>query len=125
MKTLPKVLIIEDDLDIRETLKMILESEGYHVGTAPNGKLGLELLTHPPHPPDLILLDLMMPVMNGYEFLEKKNELPQELKAIPVVVLSALQPTTPSLLGVQETLGKPVEIKVLLDSVKKYAFYRG
>ena len=125
MKASPKVLIIEDDLDIRETLQMILESEGYQVGIAPNGKLGLELLTHHPHPPDLILLDLMMPVMNGYEFLEKKNELPQELKAIPVVVLSALQPTTPSLLGVQETLGKPVEIKVLLESVKKYAPYRG
>ena len=117
---MPKVLLIEDDLDIRETLKMILELEGYQVWTAQNGQLGLDhLIQHPDHP-DLILLDLMMPVMNGYEFLEKKNLLTADLKVIPVVVLSAISPLVPTLSGAQEVLKKPFEIKVLLDTLRKY-----
>jgi DNA-binding response OmpR family regulator len=63
MKT---ILIIEDEFEIRDTLKEFLELEGYEVLAAENGLVALELLGH--SEPNLILLDMMMPVMNGWEF---------------------------------------------------------
>jgi CheY-like chemotaxis protein len=87
-----EILIVEDDPDIRESLQIVLETEGYHARTAANGKEGmaaLELIDQP----CLVLLDLMMPVMNGWEFLavQRQND---RLSKVPVVVVSAIADRT-------------------------------
>jgi DNA-binding response OmpR family regulator len=66
---MPKVAIVEDDLSIAQMYRMKIEAEGYRVDIAENGKLGLALCEQ--MKPDLVLLDLMMPEMNGDEMLEK------------------------------------------------------
>lgn len=89
MKFVPKILIIDDDSDILESLTLVLESIGYRITTATDGLQGLEKLKDKDDLPDLILLDLMMPGMNGWEFREAqlKN---QDLAKIPVVLLSGV-----------------------------------
>src|SRR3712207_6404701 len=84
------LLVVEDDQDIRETLQQALELEGYQVSTAGNGKEALDILhlADPPSRPHLILLDLMMPIMDGWEFLEKARST-NLLSGIPVVIVSA------------------------------------
>jgi CheY-like chemotaxis protein len=120
MKQDPCLLLVEDDLDISETLKLILESEGYTVVGCLNGKLALDWLSQAQRPPFLILLDLMMPVMNGYEFLEKKSELAKPIRDIPVVVLSAMNHSSTPSERVQAYLRKPVDIHFLLNTVKRF-----
>src|SRR5690349_16993945 len=82
-----RVLVVDDDADIRETVSLILEDEGYEVQSAQDGAAALGVLRAGPLP-DVILLDLMMPVMNGWQFREQQTRDPR-LAAIPVVVLSA------------------------------------
>jgi len=109
------VLVVEDDSDIREALALVLRDEGYTVEDAPNGKVALEHAHQ--HRPDLILLDLMMPVMNGWQFREVMLKDP-ELAAVPVVVLSAAESArdhAPAM-GVS-FLQKPVELADLLKMV--------
>jgi DNA-binding response OmpR family regulator len=67
-----KIAIVEDDLAIAQMYRLKFEAEGYRVDIAQNGKLGLELCEH--MKPDLVLLDLMMPEMNGDEMLEKMRK---------------------------------------------------
>lgn len=80
-----KIAIIEDDQAISQMYRMKFEAEGYAVETAENGKLGLELCEE--FKPDIILLDLMMPEMNGDEMLEKLRATPGG-KKIEVVILT-------------------------------------
>src|SRR5437762_11749160 len=81
------VLAVEDDFDLRDALVPILEYEGHRVVSAANGQEALERLQTMP-PPSLILLDLMMPVMDGEEFRARQLRDPT-LASIPVVVVSA------------------------------------
>jgi two-component system, chemotaxis family, chemotaxis protein CheY len=114
------VLLVEDDADIRSTIADILSLEGYRVVTAKNGKEALQRLRDVPRP-FLILLDLMMPDMNGWEFREKQLGC-RELSSIPVVVLSGggmIERATASL-GAAEYLRKPVDIDRLLATVQSY-----
>lgn len=84
-----RILVIEDDTAIRETLKEVLELEGYAVVTAENGEAGLRVLEAVQRP-CLIFLDLMMPVMDGWQFLEALKAHPDSvLSSIPVTVVSA------------------------------------
>lgn len=88
--TCNSILLVEDERDAREALKEILEMEGFKVSTAENGQEGLDLLLSSQEP-CLILLDLMMPVMNGWEFLEALKQHHQHvLTTIPVIVVSAI-----------------------------------
>jgi CheY-like chemotaxis protein len=87
-----QLLIVEDDPDIRESLSEALGWEGYDVTTAANGLEALELLRGGLHA-DVILLDLMMPVMSGWEFRRVQADDPA-LAGIPVVVVSASSPGT-------------------------------
>lgn len=66
-----RILIIEDEKPLRDAFAFLLQSQGFTVDFAENGKIGLEKLRH--FKPDLILLDMLMPVMNGQEFLEQAN----------------------------------------------------
>ena len=87
--TCPHILLIEDERDLRETLKELLELDGFHVETAANGREGLDSLERAGHP-CMILLDLMMPVMNGWEFLDAMQRNGQDLLAkTKVAVVSA------------------------------------
>lgn len=113
-----KILIIEDDHDIRETYRQLLELEGYEVVTASNGKEGLELLKRMGRP-SLILLDLMMPVMNGWEFLAAQKG-DQALANIPVVVVTAAGKDKEKSVEAAGYIKKPVELQSLLDTVKQY-----
>jgi len=113
------ILIVEDEPEIRESLKEALEWEGYTVGTACNGKEALEKLSIMPKP-CLILLDLMMPVMNGFEFAAAlKHDV--VLTAIPIVVLSAFSGQGEDKIGAKVALKKPVDLDVLFSMVKKYS----
>ena len=87
------VLVVDDEPDIRDTMRAVLEAEGYSVATACNGREALDTLRSGA-PPKLVLLDLTMPVMNGYELLEHmKND--RNLSRIPVTVVSAICDLTP------------------------------
>jgi len=110
------VLIVEDDSDIREALTQILEEEGYPVDSAPNGKVGLDRLHE--RPPCLILLDLMMPVMNGWQFREGQRKDPS-ISDIPVVVISADGGARreAEAMGAHGFMQKPVGLNELLDMV--------
>lgn len=113
------VLVVEDDDEIRQTLEDVLESAGYRVVTAANGRQALERLEET-DAPDLMLVDLMMPVMSGEEFLAAVRQR-DELARIPVVVLTAW-PLEKTKLGdgVQDFMKKPIALDKLLDTVERY-----
>jgi CheY-like chemotaxis protein len=119
MANCDSILIVEDEKDIRETLQEVLRLEGYKTFTASNGREALDMLPTIPRP-CLILLDLMMPVMNGWEFLqEQRMNGDMTIATIPVVVVSAAGDKAKN----TQTAGfikKPVELDALLDTVKKY-----
>ena len=104
------VMIIDDDVSIREAIGALLEDEGYKVLCAENGQRALDLLRDIP-PPDLVLLDLMMPVMNGWEFLGA-IEGDRFLSRVPVVVVSAVANEPPA--GANRCIRKPIDLPALL-----------
>jgi CheY-like chemotaxis protein len=113
------VLVVDDDKDIRETIREVLEAEGYSVATAENGAAALKQLRHV-HP-QLILLDLTMPVMDGISFREEQMN-DDSLAAIPTIVMSAR--TDPGKdagpLLVRACLAKPLDLDELLSLVGHY-----
>jgi CheY-like chemotaxis protein len=112
------ILVVEDDRDIRETLQQVLEMEGYVVHTAVNGKDGLDKLRNIQRP-CLILLDLMMPVMSGWEFLEAAGR-DVTVATIPVVVVSAFTTYVPTVPRAVAFVKKPVEIDSLLKRIEEH-----
>lgn len=115
------ILVIEDDEGIRETLKDVLELDGYEVSTAANGLEALSLLERGDPPPCLIFLDLMMPVMNGWEFLEAIRNRTGREADIPVVVVSAAADVADAggRFGCR-VMKKPPDIDHLLDTARRY-----
>ena len=117
-KTRKEILLVEDDFSIRETLKYVLESEGYVVSTASNGREGLEFL-RAATAPHLVLLDFLMPVMGGAQFLRELRADPA-LAPTPVVIVSA----TLDELGdhpAKALVKKPIDLDQLLRAVERYA----
>lgn len=116
-----RILVIEDDNSIRELLVELLESEGYVVNSAMNGLEGLDKLRTEPLP-NLILIDLMMPVMDGYSFRTEqlKNK---EWSKIPTVVMSAEATARDKMknLNITALLTKPVELETILQTVATYS----
>lgn len=105
-----RVLVVEDDADILSSLVEVIREEGYEVHSAANGYQALAQLAQ--HPMDLIFLDLMMPVMDGWRFLEEmKHKFPEQ--HAKVVLLSAVHglPTEAGRLGVTRFLVKPFELE--------------
>lgn len=113
-----RVLVIEDDPDIRISIGLTLESEGYDVLSAANGKEAFEALRGNGRLPDLIVLDLMMPVMDGWTFLSMQQE-DAALSRIPVLVASAgTVPASGDLVGATRFIKKPFDIDAFLGTVK-------
>jgi CheY-like chemotaxis protein len=111
------VYVIEDDLETRALLREVLELEGYYVKTAPNGYEALSLLSHDSSSVYLILLDLLMPVMNGWEFLEAADSI-IKARSIPVIIMSVTNFQKSSLpKTVFDGLRKPLDIDVLLSMI--------
>jgi CheY-like chemotaxis protein len=113
------ILVVDDDPELRETLGELLGEEGYETRLAENGKRALDLLRHGARP-SLILLDLMMPEMNGWEFREEQLK-DAELRDIPVVVMTASRGVARDALPVQEVLFKPVGLGEIIDAVERNA----
>ena len=112
-----RVLVVDDDADIRETVRLILADEGYEVDDAADGSAALAQLRSGARP-DVILLDLMMPVMNGWQFREAQQADPL-LAAIPIIVISAdarLRDQATQFGG--RFLAKPVDIESLLAAIE-------
>jgi CheY-like chemotaxis protein len=112
------ILVIEDDEGIREMLRQVLELYGYIVFTASDGEKGIERLRSDSLFPCLILLDLMMPVMDGWEFMEAFHQR-KEWSSIPVVVVSAFADKAADL-HAQGLLAKPLVLDNLLAVVERY-----
>ena len=121
-----KILIVEDDADIREGVRILLEGEGYFVSEAENGRKGLELLEGEP---DLVILDVMMPGMSGLKTCEEIRK----ISYVPVLFLTAKSQESDKLIGLMaggdDYLAKPFSYSELLGRVKalirRWKIYRG
>ena len=114
------VLIVEDDTDLRETLADLLQVEGYRTAEAANGREALARLGLT-GPPCLVLLDLMMPVMNGWELREQMRQDPA-LASIPVAILTGVRNSTDQAAALDAVgyFQKPLDFDALLATVAIY-----
>ncbi len=111
-----RVLVVDDEREIREALVELLLDEGYEVSSASDGKEALQRLRE--LHPSVVLLDLMMPGMNGWQFRAAQMGDP-DVSSIPVIVVSALG-GDPAI-GAQSSVEKPFDLAVLLSEVKRLA----
>lgn len=112
------VMVIEDDHDIRVSVRTLLEDEGFRVITVTDGKSALAMLESAREMPCLIILDLMLPVMDGWNFAERLRTRPR-LVDIPIVIMSAYEHPPPPK-GIVGFLKKPVDADALLQLVSSY-----
>jgi CheY-like chemotaxis protein len=112
-----RILVIDDDEDIREAFRDVLTEEGYRVDLAENGREALAFMRRRGRP-DLVLLDLMMPVMNGWEFLHEKSR-DDDLNTVPVLVVSANPPASVLEDNVRGVMRKPVQLEQLRSAVAR------
>lgn len=108
------ILLVEDDEDVREMLAFTLRSRGYTVEVVKNGSAALEALER--ERPCLMILDLVMPVMNGWTVLAEMKA--RQMSDVPVCVISALEGQRPT--DVVATLGKPFNTTELFALAEKY-----
>lgn len=114
------VLVVENDADVREVVFEVLDGRGFHTLTAEHGREALDVLRRTPDRPGLILLDLTMPVMSGWELLEVLRADPA-LAGIPVVVMSAVGELGRGATGPWDgVLRKPVTLEDLIATVERY-----
>ena len=124
MKTSPsrkKILVVEDDDAIRESMLELLEGEGYLVSSAENGQIALDSLCAATELPDLILLDLMMPIKDGFQFCSEKA-LNEKIAKVPVIVMSAygqIQEKQEKARAVAH-IRKPFDIDHVIETVKRF-----
>lgn len=113
------MLLVEDDQDVREAVEQILVEEGYHVVTASDGAVALDVLAVGTHHFCTVILDVLMPGVDGAEFLSRARE---QLRSIPVLLFSASQ--LPGHLRddpqVKDLIPKPVEVEVLLQKIRAH-----
>jgi two-component system, chemotaxis family, chemotaxis protein CheY len=114
------VLVVDDDPDVRASLVDVLASAGFSVASAEHGRAALDLL-RAGAPIDLILLDMMMPVMNGWQFCKERASDPA-LERIPVLVLSAVSHVAGAAATVRAAgyLRKPIEVSDLVSMVQEH-----
>ncbi|HPF69751.1 MAG TPA: response regulator [Candidatus Krumholzibacteria bacterium] len=118
----PRILVVEDDPDLRTILRLQLMSSGYEVVEAENGLLGFNAVQE--QRPDCVVLDLMMPVLDGFGFLKRVRSL-IDLKDIPILILTASQDERNRIRGFQYQadayMGKPYDLDVLTAEVGRLA----
>ena len=113
-----RLLLVEDDGELRSSLAELLRSDGYDVVGAANGSEALEYLKQAPTVPDLILLDLMMPVKDGWQFrIEQKRD--PNISAIPVLAISADDTPKAVAIDAEMYLKKPFQYTTLLDAIRR------
>ena len=111
------VAIVEDDSEFRNMLRELLEEEQYRVVAVANGAEALEALAT--IVPNVILLDVSMPVMDGFDFLRFRNEDPR-LAAVPVVLVTNARPHERPTTGVNNVVRKPIDIDEILFAIRRY-----
>jgi CheY-like chemotaxis protein len=116
------ILLVEDDEDIAEILGLVMPGLGYQLVAAPNGAEALDLLRRGAERPHLILLDLMMPVMNGWEFRAEQLRDPR-LRDIPVVVMTGIRDAEreAAALRADGLLAKPIDLQELNSLISRYS----
>jgi CheY-like chemotaxis protein len=114
------ILVVDDDVDVRASMVMALELDGHRVFEAGTGMDAMQLLGDHAKRPDLILLDMMMPVMDGWAFRRIQQATPA-IAAIPVIVCTAypLSAETAAALGAAGFLRKPASLEELLKTVER------
>jgi CheY-like chemotaxis protein len=113
------ILVVDDDRATRETISELLRDRGYDVTVAANGEQAL-MVCRSQSNPDLILLDLQMPVMDGIEFTRQKNNDP-ELSHVPVCVMTSFRDSVPIPRGVSVVLRKPLGSTDLISVARRFA----
>ncbi|MEW6056266.1 MAG: response regulator [Bdellovibrionota bacterium] len=116
-----RIFVVEDDEDIARNIVDLLEAEGYTVEHACDGKVALEKLRACRNLPDLILLDLMMPTMDGFRFRQEQESDPR-FGAIPVVVMTADGhiEAKKQKIGAKAFVRKPIDIDTILGVVERF-----
>ncbi len=120
--TLPQskyVLVVDDDRDVRVIIELALRYAGVTVEVAENGAIALERLRNANRVPCLILLDLMMPVMDGWTFARTIGS-DEQLKTIPIVLMTAFEAGEQDLPTASHVLRKPVSLAEIRGAVEKY-----
>ena len=112
------LLVVDDDPDFRDAISEILERDGYRVVRVENGREALEYLRGGGRP-CVILLDMMMPVMNGWQFRREQQEDPS-IQFIPVVMITASDERQVDLIPNNQVLTKPIRVNELLESVHRF-----
>jgi CheY-like chemotaxis protein len=121
--TLPRLLLVEDDVPVRDSLREALQEEGFRVVTAANGWDALRVLRRGPRP-DAILLDLMLPVMDGWDFRQEQLRDPA-LRDIPVLIVTATgfsAETVRTQFGDVQLFPKPIPLLDLLAAIDRICF---
>jgi DNA-binding response OmpR family regulator len=113
-----RILIVEDDVDLGQTVAQSLDEAGYATEVAGDGEAALDALRR--ELPDLVLLDLMMANMNGWEFRERQLAEPLWAR-IPVVVLTAVSDLVSATIQASEVLKKPVSLDEVLATIRRHA----
>lgn len=124
MEINPNILLVEDDSAIQDSLLWVLEGEGYSLALANNGQEALDYLASR-ELPALILLDIMMPIMDGFEFLKRQQANPK-LASIPVIILTADKYALNKIPYSRNNsfLCKPIDLNVFLTLVREYLNYQ-
>jgi CheY-like chemotaxis protein len=112
------VLVVDDERDLRETLFELITHDGFDVRVAANGREALDMLRMS-SPPCLIVLDLMMPLMDGFEFCRLKKRDPA-LASIPVCVMTAAGPYVQLPAGAIALIRKPIHLDALTALIRRY-----
>ena len=111
------VLLVEDDHDVRVALRRLLEEAGYELWSAGDGRSAFALLERAATVPDVIVVDLMMPVMDGWKLIDELRQHPR-FADIPVIVQSAFRDPPPPA-GVARFLDKPIDEQALLEAIRR------
>lgn len=112
------VLVVDDEAAILHLVRMVLEDEGYEVAAARDGREAWALLTEGGLEPDLVVTDLMMPHMDGWEFC-RRMQADERLRSIPVVLMSAIAHPSRKDCNFSAALGKPFEVDALVRVVEQ------